>query len=128
MAIRAFGHETAGVRADNAQAVFVSDSVACGGGGPPLSPPPPPRAPAVGAALPGGAVGLVGGGPGGVDVGLPSGRLHYDELELRGSFPHARGEIDRALQALARRMIDWESLLGETISLDRLPAALARAR
>jgi L-iditol 2-dehydrogenase len=80
---------------------------------------------AVCAAAPGGAVVLVGGCPRGVQAPLPPAPIHYDELELRGSFHHAPSEVDRALQALAAGEVDWHSLLGETISLEQLPAALA---
>ncbi len=80
---------------------------------------------AVEAALPGGVVVLVGGCPSGTEVGLPAAPIHYDELDLRGSFHHSREEVDRALAALAAREIAWEQLLGDTISLEQLPEALA---
>jgi L-iditol 2-dehydrogenase len=80
---------------------------------------------AVEAAAPGGTVVLVGGCPRGTEATLPSGPIHYDELELRGSFHHAPAEVDRALDALATGLLDWQSLLGETIALDQLPEALA---
>ena len=53
------------------------------------------------------------------------GPLHYDELELRGTFHHAPAEVDRALAALADGIVPWEMLLGPTISLEELPKALA---
>jgi L-iditol 2-dehydrogenase len=81
---------------------------------------------AVGAAIPGGTVVLVGGCPQGAEVALPPAPIHYDELELRGSFHHSPAEVDRALQVLAAGVVDWESLLGETIPLERLPETLAR--
>ncbi len=80
---------------------------------------------AAAAALPGAVVVLVGGCPRGTEVAFPSGPLHYDELELRGSFHHSPAEVDRALAALAAGEVDWELLLGETITLERLPEALA---
>ncbi|MGZ4250104.1 MAG: zinc-dependent alcohol dehydrogenase [Solirubrobacteraceae bacterium] len=82
---------------------------------------------AVESALPGGVVVLVGGCPRGTEVSFPPGPIHYDELELRGSFHHSREEVDDALQALAAGTVDWELLRGETISLEQLPAALAAA-
>ena len=82
---------------------------------------------AVESALPGGVVVLVGGCPGGTEVALPTGAIHYDELELRGSFHHSRDEVDQALAALASGTVPWELLRGETISLEQLPAALATA-
>jgi L-iditol 2-dehydrogenase len=80
---------------------------------------------ALGATRPGGVVVLVGGCPGGTEVTLPAGPVHYDELELRGSFHHSRSEIDAALAALAAGELDWERLAGATIALHELPSALA---
>jgi L-iditol 2-dehydrogenase len=82
---------------------------------------------AVESALPGAVAVLVGGCPRGTEVSLPTGPIHYDELELRGSFHHSRGEVDEALAALASGTVPWELLRGETISLEQLPAALATA-
>jgi L-iditol 2-dehydrogenase len=81
---------------------------------------------AVGAAAPGGVVVLVGGCPRGSEVSFDAGPLHYDELELRGAFHHSPAEVDRALTALASGAVRWRALLGPTISLEELPAALAR--
>jgi L-iditol 2-dehydrogenase len=78
---------------------------------------------AVGAAQPGGVVVLVGGCPSGSTVEFDPGSLHYDELELRGAFHHSREEVDLALQTLTH--IDLSPLLGDTISLEELPIALA---
>lgn len=80
---------------------------------------------AVHAAEPGGVVVLVGGCPLGSDVVLPSGPMHYDELELRGSFHHSPADVDHALAALASGQVEWHGLLGETISLGELPQALS---
>jgi L-iditol 2-dehydrogenase len=79
---------------------------------------------AANAALPGGVVVLVGGCRSGSEVGFPTAPIHYDELDLRGSFHHSRDEVDRALGVLAAGQIAWEQLLGETISLEQLPGAL----
>jgi L-iditol 2-dehydrogenase len=81
---------------------------------------------AVDAAAPGATVVLVGGCPGGTDVALPAGPLHYDELDVRGAFHHSRAEVDRALDLLATGAVDWRALAGETIGLDDLAAALRR--
>lgn len=83
---------------------------------------------AVDSATPGGVVVFVGGCPLGVDVTLPPGPIHYDELDLRGTFHHSRDEVDLALRALAARALEWELFLGETISLEQLPVALAAPR
>jgi len=82
---------------------------------------------AVDAAVPGGVVVLVGGCPRGTEVSFPTGPIHYDELELRGSFHHSRDEVDEALAALATGRVAWELLHGETISLQQLQAALGSA-
>jgi L-iditol 2-dehydrogenase len=75
----------------------------------------------------GGVVVLVGGCPRGTEVTFPAGPIHYDELELRGSFHHSPGEVDQALAALAAGTVPWELLRTQTISLEQLPAALATA-
>jgi L-iditol 2-dehydrogenase len=80
---------------------------------------------ATAAAAPGGVVVLVGGCPGGTEISLPTGPLHYEELELRGSFHHSPDEVDRALDVLAADDRLWRTLLGPTIPLEQLPAALA---
>jgi L-iditol 2-dehydrogenase len=79
---------------------------------------------AAGAAAPGGVVVLVGGCPGRSEVTLDPGPLHYDELELRGTFHHSPADVDRALHVLAGDKTLWRTLTGDTISLDELPAAL----
>jgi L-iditol 2-dehydrogenase len=81
---------------------------------------------AVEAAAPGATVVLVGGCPGGTDVSLPTGPLHYEELDVRGAFHHDRPEVDRALELLASGAVDWRALAGETVGLDDLGAALRR--
>jgi L-iditol 2-dehydrogenase len=80
---------------------------------------------AAAAAAPGGVVVLVGGCPSGTEVTLDPGPLHYEELDLRGTFHHDRDDVDRALQRLADGTVPWEMLRGETISLEQLPNALA---
>jgi L-iditol 2-dehydrogenase len=68
---------------------------------------------------------LVGGCPSGTEVTLDPGPLHYEELELRGTFHHDRDDVDRALAALAGNTVPWRTLEGPTISLNELPDALA---
>ncbi|HEV3055703.1 MAG TPA: zinc-binding dehydrogenase [Solirubrobacteraceae bacterium] len=80
---------------------------------------------AVRATAPGGVVVFVGGCPFGSDVTLPTAPIHYDELELRGTFHHSAAEVDEALALLADGRFDWGTLAGETITLEQLPAALA---
>lgn len=80
---------------------------------------------AVAAAAPGAVVVLVGGCPRGSEVTLDPGPLHYEEFDLRGTFHHDRDDVDRALAALGANTVPWEMLLGQTISLEELPHALA---
>jgi L-iditol 2-dehydrogenase len=80
---------------------------------------------AAAAAAPGAVVVLVGGCPSGTEITLPTGPLHYEELELRGSFHHSPDDVDRALGVLAAEEGLWRTLLGPTIPLEELPAALA---
>ena len=77
---------------------------------------------AVLACAPGGTVVLVGGCAG--DVALPSGQLHYDEVDVRGAFHHDRSEVDEALRLLASGAVDVRPLLDDPIGLDDLPRAL----
>jgi L-iditol 2-dehydrogenase len=81
---------------------------------------------AVAATRPGGTVVFVGGCPAGTTVELPTGPLHYDEVDLRGAFHHTREEVDRALELLASGDVDWHGLAGDVIGLDDLAAALRR--
>jgi L-iditol 2-dehydrogenase len=80
---------------------------------------------AVEAGSPGGTVVLVGGCPSGTDASFPTGPLHYDEIEVRGSFHHSPEEVDRALELLAGGGVEWEAFAGATIGLEELAAALA---
>ena len=83
---------------------------------------------AVEAAAPGGTVVLVGGCAAGTDAALPTGPLHYDELEVRGSFHHSPAEVERALDLLAAGDVDWRAFAGPVIGLDDLAGALAGSR
>ncbi len=80
---------------------------------------------AAAAAEPGGVVVLVGGCPHGAEVRFPSAPLHYEELELRGSFHHGPAEVERALVMLAGGQFPWRLLRGPTIALEELPRALS---
>jgi L-iditol 2-dehydrogenase len=80
---------------------------------------------AAAAAAPGAVVVLVGGCPSGTEVTLDPGPLHYEELELRGTFHHDRADVDRALANLAAGTVPWQTLQGPTVSLNDLPTALA---
>ncbi len=79
---------------------------------------------AVRSAAPGGTVVLVGGCPGGGEVGLPADALHYDEVDVRGAFHHAPVEVDEALALLAAGDVPWDAFAGPAVGLDGLHAAL----
>jgi L-iditol 2-dehydrogenase len=79
---------------------------------------------AVTATRPGGTAVLVGGCPAGTTVELDTGRLHYDEIDVRGAFHHTRAEVDRALTLLAAGEVDWRALAGPVVGLDDLAGAL----
>jgi L-iditol 2-dehydrogenase len=79
---------------------------------------------AIAATAPGGTTVFVGGCPSGATVELPAGPLHYDELDLRGSFHHAPAEVDEALALLADGSVPWRELEGPSIGLDALGDAL----
>jgi L-iditol 2-dehydrogenase len=79
---------------------------------------------AIDAASAGATVVLVGGCPAGSDVTLPSGPLHYAELDVRGAFHHTPAEVDHALTLLAEGDVDWRALVGPAIGLDELGEAL----
>jgi L-iditol 2-dehydrogenase len=81
---------------------------------------------AVAAARPGGTVVFVGGCASGTNVELPTGPLHYDEVDVRGAFHHTRHEVDRAIELLACGDVDWRALAGETVGLEQLADALRR--
>ncbi|MBV8941469.1 MAG: alcohol dehydrogenase catalytic domain-containing protein, partial [Solirubrobacterales bacterium] len=70
---------------------------------------------AICSAGPGAVVVLVGGCPGGTEVSFPSGPIHYDELDVRGTFHHAPAEVDQALRVLAGGEFPWSLLAGEAI-------------
>jgi L-iditol 2-dehydrogenase len=79
---------------------------------------------AVAATRPGGTAVLVGGCPAGSTVELDTGRLHYEEVDVRGAFHHTRAEVDRALALLATGDVDWRALAGDVVGLDDLAEAL----
>jgi L-iditol 2-dehydrogenase len=80
---------------------------------------------AVQTAAPGATVVLVGGCQAGTEAALPTDPLHYDELDVRGSFHHSPAEVDEALALLAAGDVDWRDFAGPVIGLDGLASALA---
>jgi L-iditol 2-dehydrogenase len=71
----------------------------------------------------GGTVVMVGGCPPG-DVALPAGRVHYEEVDLRGAFHHTPGEVDEALLLLSTGAVDYGAFAGPVVGLDGLAEAL----
>jgi L-iditol 2-dehydrogenase len=74
-------------------------------------------------AAPGGRAVMVGGCPAG-DVALPAARIHYDEIDVVGSFHHRPAEVDEALALLSIGAVDHAAFAGPTIGLDDLATAL----
>lgn len=74
---------------------------------------------------PGGTVLFFGGLPGDADVALPSYRLHYEELTLRGAFHHTPRTVRTALTFLASGSRPWERLVTHQIGLDGVAKLLA---
>jgi L-iditol 2-dehydrogenase len=74
---------------------------------------------------PGGTVVFFGGLPGDVEVPVPSYRVHYEELTLRGAFHHTPRTVRAALAFLASGARPWELLVTHRVRLADLPALLA---
>ncbi|MCC7494350.1 MAG: alcohol dehydrogenase catalytic domain-containing protein [Fimbriimonadaceae bacterium] len=74
----------------------------------------------------GGVCNLFGGCPAGTSVTVDTGRLHYEELTLLGSFHHTPRLIAAALHLLAAGVIPAELLINDQITLGEVPAALRR--
>jgi L-iditol 2-dehydrogenase len=74
---------------------------------------------------PGGAVVLFGGLPRDARPAIDAFRLHYDELELRGSFHHTPATVRAALAFLASGAYPWERLVTHRVSLAQLPELFA---
>jgi L-iditol 2-dehydrogenase len=74
---------------------------------------------------PGGTVVFFGGLPGAAEVSLPSFRLHYEELTLRGAFHHTPRAVRTALTFLAGGSRPWERLVTHQVGLDGVAALFA---
>ena len=79
---------------------------------------------AVALVRPGGTVLLHGGCPVGSSVELPTERLHYSEITVRGSFHHTPDAFALALDMLAGGEIPVGEFLREPIALEQVPGAL----
>jgi L-iditol 2-dehydrogenase len=80
---------------------------------------------AVAMACPGGTVNLFGGCARETTFTVPTGRVHYEEVVLLGTYHHAPRYVARALEILAEARWPWRELCGPVIGLDDLPHALA---
>jgi L-iditol 2-dehydrogenase len=81
---------------------------------------------ALGLCATGGTVVMVGGCPAG-DVALPAGRVHYEEIDVRGAFHHTPAEVDEALLLLSTGAVDHAAFAGAVVGLDGLAGALEAA-
>jgi L-iditol 2-dehydrogenase len=79
---------------------------------------------AVRAPRPGGQVLFFGGCPPGSRVEIDTGRLHYDELTLRGAYHHRPATVRRALALLASGRFPAAQLLTGRMDLDQVEEAL----
>jgi L-iditol 2-dehydrogenase len=79
---------------------------------------------AVSLVRPGGAVNLFGGCAAGTTFTVPTERIHYEEVTLRGTFHHTPTHIRTALELLAEDPERWQELRGPQISLGELEPAL----
>jgi L-iditol 2-dehydrogenase len=70
----------------------------------------------------GGTVVLFGGLPSGTEVAFDAGRLHYEELTLRGAFHHTPRHFRAALAFLASAARPWERLITHEVGLDGVAA------
>jgi len=74
---------------------------------------------------PGGRVVLFGGLPWDARPPVDAYRLHYEELNVRGSFHHTPGTVRAALGFLASGAYPWERLVTHRVLLRDLPALFA---
>lgn len=81
---------------------------------------------AVAMAAPGATVNLFGGCARGTTFTIPTERIHYDEVTVLGTYHHAPRYLAQALEILAAGEFPWAELYGAEITLDELPAALAK--
>jgi L-iditol 2-dehydrogenase len=73
---------------------------------------------------PGGTVLFFGGLPGDAEVALPSYRIHYEQLTLRGAFHHTPRAVRTALTFLSGDSRPWQRLVTHQIGLEGIAALL----
>ena len=69
---------------------------------------------------------LFGGCPSGSRASFDTGRLHYEELSLVGSFHYTPEDAREALALIASRRLPLRSLLSGPSPLEALPELLSR--
>ncbi len=75
---------------------------------------------------PGGTVVLFGGCPPGTSVGLDTGRLHYDEVTIKGVYHHRPETVAAAIGRLASGSPPFRNLVQAEYRLDQVEVALRR--
>ena len=79
---------------------------------------------AIAATAPGGQILFFGGCPPGSRLELDTGRLHYDELTLRGAYHHRPATVGRALGLLSAKSFPAATLLTSRLPLEQTEEAL----
>jgi L-iditol 2-dehydrogenase len=74
----------------------------------------------------GGLVLFFGGCAAGTQVALDTGRIHYEEISIRGSFHHSPGHVREALDLLAADGGGFSFLVSGEASLDEIPEVFQR--
>ncbi len=74
----------------------------------------------------GGKVNLFGGCPKDTTISIDTGRIHYDEVRLMGTFHHTPAKVKQALDLLAHGVVDCEQFIQNRITLDELPDAIKK--
>ena len=75
----------------------------------------------------GGAINLFAGMPSDSTVTLPTHRIHYDEIAVKGTFGFWPGHFERALALLASGTLIGPGFITATVTLDRVEEALKAA-
>jgi L-iditol 2-dehydrogenase len=83
---------------------------------------------AVSLARRGGEVLFFGGCEPGSELRLDTGRIHYDELVLRGGFHYTPASAHRAFELITERVLHLDALVSDTLALQALPDAFERVR
>jgi len=79
---------------------------------------------ALGMVRKGGIVVMFGGCPAGTEIPLDTGRVHYEELTIKGVFHHTPRTVEKALELLERGVIKARPLVSGHLPLKDLQKAL----